>query len=555
MQRLKDAKDRLPKPNMQRIKNAKDNVKNRLPKIRMPRRRRARREAAILLLQRYGFSGRPGENSWPKLDISFDTQEDVSVLSGAKLHCTIVRNNGSPPLEWKVNKRLVDFREDLYDPVRRELGRAKYAFFFTKKRVRFPLSRKNRKLQNIMSCLPWFTLSQTDKDDIASQMAEWCRVLASVVSFQDVQPQVALVVLHFLDTPVSEMLAPGSPFAGSPLQIALHENDLESGTGSWHTAPSGDITNSAFFESFSSRSDIESSSSDEDDVTSWGETDIEVITGPHPSESWPPPKSIQAWAHGDYETMYVRDLDYTKLKKKTPSVAPMYQVAGVHVLKGEQVRNAVKHLQPPPKVMDAKLLVSTGTWTLPLPRVVVWNLQVPYEGFSKDSEGCSIVVWGVVTDETVRLAQDLDNAPPSIRLWASYLKDTQERADASNVSHLVKGIAFSENFKELSLPWMINRLIESYNSKPVLVNAATEKLLDEPQDKLESTPAATPEWVELSTDGRDFTPMSRKICSSMLGKSPQAQCNLGILIQGVENDELPEQLLMCFRMAHLELCQ
>lgn len=562
---------------------------SRIPKICTGKRRRTRKDAAIFLLQRYGFTGKPGQDSWPRLEISFQTHEE----SGARLTCMLT-HAGSPPVEWQVYKRLVDLRTDLHDPVKRELGKAKYAAFF--KQVPFPITSRKKLWKKIMSatvhpftwCIPWFTLAPSKKGDFASQLAEWCKVLASVVSFQDVPPQVALEVLHFLDAPVSFLdILPASPsnvdlltsptsgcFEALGLRSMLRKSmrkmrrknskqgtSVRKGTededdrfdlmsrwsaGSFHTVLSGDST---LFESFSSRSSLSNSTANSAaEVGSWGET--EVIPGPRGAESWPPARTDRSWSSGDFNALPVRDLNYSKLKKKVPSQKPLYDVVGIHILKGEQVSNAVKYLQPPQKVTDSKLLESTGNWNCAVPRVLVWNLQLPYEMWSP-CKGCSMVIWSVATEETVSIAKDLETAPASIKLWASYLKEVEKRPESSNTSHLLKGIAFSENLEDMGLPWMMNRTVKSYNGKPVLVNQETTKILDQcSQDG-----QGMPEWVELSTDGRQFNAVSRKLVSSMLSSSEKARVNGGILIQGQENDELPEQLLMSFRIAHLDLCQ
>eukprot|EP00746_Dinoflagellata_sp_MGD_P050641 gnl/MRDRNA2_/MRDRNA2_226811_c0_seq1.p1 gnl/MRDRNA2_/MRDRNA2_226811_c0~~gnl/MRDRNA2_/MRDRNA2_226811_c0_seq1.p1 ORF type:complete len:344 (+),score=65.44 gnl/MRDRNA2_/MRDRNA2_226811_c0_seq1:45-1034(+) len=316
---------------------------------------------------------------------------------------------------------------------------------------------------------------------------------------------------------------------------------------SFHTARE---SSSTFFESLSEHSFGSSTSSTGSLAKVDGSrTATEIISGPYAAESWPPARTIKAWSHGVFEDLQVRDIDYSKLKKKVPSLAGLYDVVGIHVLRGDRVDHAIKFVQPPNQVCEAQILASTGTWTSPVPRVLVWNLQLPYETWSP-CPGCSMVVWGIATDETLRLAENLETAPASIKLWAEYLKETAKRPESSKTSHILKGIAKSENLQDMALPWILDRTVKSYNGKPVLINEETTKILDSPEHR---NTDCTPEWVELSTDGRLFNTMSRKLVSSVLDKSQQARLNAGILIQGVENSELPEQLLMCFRIAHLEL--
>jgi hypothetical protein len=89
--------------------------------------------------------------------------------------------------------------------------------------------------------------------------------------------------------------------------------------------------------------------------------------------------------------------------------------------------------------------------------------------------------------------------------------------------------------------------VSSYNGKPVLVTKSA---------KLSFYPNQSDcELFEIEYDVRQWSILARKTLHSLRDKFKEARCQLGMVIEGQTDEELPEQLLGCFRLNYLDILE
>lgn len=190
-------------------------------------------------------------------------------------------------------------------------------------------------------------------------------------------------------------------------------------------------------------------------------------------------------------------------------------------------------------------------WTpdCPLPRVICINMMLPYETglnpFKKDP-GCSFIGFFHIKPETIHALRTKDS-PPSIKLLQDFCSGpagqpnsssgdpnrslfsrVQKRKKKDQQAGLFKAIAQCLNPSDVHVPDMFH----TYNGKPVLI-AKCGYIVKDPLG----------EWLEIGVDVRGFNVLARKMLCSFRGVLPRTKIHYGFLVQGVEDDELPEGLL------------
>eukprot|EP00927_Polykrikos_kofoidii_P001223 TRINITY_DN10444_c0_g1_i2.p1 TRINITY_DN10444_c0_g1~~TRINITY_DN10444_c0_g1_i2.p1 ORF type:complete len:154 (-),score=24.44 TRINITY_DN10444_c0_g1_i2:318-779(-) len=95
-------------------------------------------------------------------------------------------------------------------------------------------------------------------------------------------------------------------------------------------------------------------------------------------------------------------------------------------------------------------------------------------------------------------------------------------------SKCAKAVAYCENPENINVPELFNR----YNGKPALITNSGYVIKD-PEG----------EWMEIGVDVRKFNALCRKMLCSFRDRIPLTKIHYGFMIQGVEDEELPEALL------------
>mmetsp|Transcript_108591 Transcript_108591/g.312855 ORF Transcript_108591/g.312855 Transcript_108591/m.312855 type:complete len:453 (+) Transcript_108591:102-1460(+) len=283
------------------------------------------------------------------------------------------------------------------------------------------------------------------------------------------------------------------------------------------------------------------------------------------SPELPPTGQGPYWAKGHGDGFRVRSgPDYRKRGQKTESSGSMYQAISCDAIRGsEKLTDIIMghchgKLPPAPKFPESdKGGGPQPEWTTdcPLPRVICINLMLPYTAgivpMRKDA-GCSFVGFFHITAETVKAALSAE-PPPAVRLFKEFWQgpagapggpaDSPDRSLFARVNPkqkkdqqrgLFKCIAHCLNPQDVKVPEMFH----TYNGKPCLITKCGYIVKD-----------PNLEWMEIGIDVRGFNILARKMLTSFRQLLPRTKIHYGFLIQGVDDEDMPEGIL-CDMFVH-----
>lgn len=267
------------------------------------------------------------------------------------------------------------------------------------------------------------------------------------------------------------------------------------------------------------------------------------------------------WSKGNGLGLKMRSgPDYMRQGNKIESSKSLYEALSVDTIKAStKITSIVGSLVDPsalpePPASHCESDRSGGgspRWTAgcPLPRVICLHCMMPYESGIipwKADPGCSFVVMLHIKPETiqalrsdsldpfVKLFKDFCDGPAGVpggdvldpnRSLAARMQDGKKKDQQSG---LFKIMAYCMNPHDVHVPDMFH----TYNGKPCLITKCGYVVKD---------PAG--EWMEIGFDVRGFNVLARKMLSSFRSMLPKTKIHYGCIIQGTEDDELPEGLL------------
>ena len=258
----------------------------------------------------------------------------------------------------------------------------------------------------------------------------------------------------------------------------------------------------------------------------------------------PRPKGAQHfWSKGAASEFQVRSIGYKSSKSKEGSAPPLYECIGVDLVRSNKLITNVSGSCP---VFQNQSQSSTipAYWTkdpkwspsLGVPRILVINMQLPYSSpslwapQSADSDpGYSIVSYYALSPAFV---DKLDTCP-AIKLLKRLIAEGKSMKETT----ALKAIGLVENLDEIGVP----EIVSGYNGKPVLVTKSAKMH------------AFSPEVFEIEFDVRQWSILARKSLHSLHDKLKEAKCQFGMLIEGKTDEELPEQLLGCYRIHFIDI--
>jgi hypothetical protein len=244
-----------------------------------------------------------------------------------------------------------------------------------------------------------------------------------------------------------------------------------------------------------------------------------------------PPHS---WSRFDHEEFHVRiGPNYSWNKKKAPSARPLYDVFAVDVFSAaKRVDHAASRFAIPEK------WASIDTGHAFVPPVFVVQIQIPADppsffSSADDGPGWSICMFFGITDETLAQLKDISTASPAVRLWAKWcelaVQDKSWRAR-------FKFIPACSNLVELG----VYQSIADYNAKPILIRK-TGTLFRGPPSK-PAEPASHPKYMEFDMHIHKFDTVAKKAIHTMTAMCKDMFMQIGFVIEGRDDDELPEVL-------------
>ena len=234
---------------------------------------------------------------------------------------------------------------------------------------------------------------------------------------------------------------------------------------------------------------------------------------------------------------------YKKTGRKEPSGPALYEVVGaMHLTPGASMATpelgarragrSLTHLAAPggglrlPTAPDASA-------TAPLPPLFVVNFMLPFEapmskGNAANDPGANFVYICRVTEAALeQLRAPPAQRSPALRLLAQYF---ERAARDSAMAARFKLIAKAVNSSELG----IGSFLETYNGKPVLIKNGTIHRGDN--------------YFELDVNVHTWGMLARKTLKKMQPQLKRTRAHVGFVIEGISDDELPEQILACCQL-------
>lgn len=271
--------------------------------------------------------------------------------------------------------------------------------------------------------------------------------------------------------------------------------------------------------------------------------------------------TVNSWCTTDAANFRVRiPPNYKKTKAKGPSEASLFHCAGIDIFYSPNKLNDIggriqlppfnfdEHNPNTPKLSAAEMKEMASCNGVP--SVFIVNFQIPSytpSVFSTpgDGPGYSVVYYFVLKPETRKLLEEQSNS--AVRL----LKRFCEGYKTEGLHGRLKAIPQVVNIDELDLGRVINSALRTYNAKPFLTGPKFHTFHEGEG------------YLEVDVDIHRFCYPARLLSSQFLPYLPQMVIDVGIVIEGVGDEEQPEQMLGCCRLfkidhncAHLtEPCQ
>ena len=160
---------------------------------------------------------------------------------------------------------------------------------------------------------------------------------------------------------------------------------------------------------------------------------------------------------------------------------------------------------------------------------MVVQIQIPVDEPSfmnqvTDGPGWSIMMYFKITEKTLTELKDFDNVSPAVKLWA---RCCSEAIEVDDLRKRFKFIASCSNLIELGVP----QYIADYNAKPILIRR-TGSLYR----------GANNSYMEFDMHIHKFDTTAKKAIYSMTSKAGEMFMQIAFVIEGREDDELPEAI-------------
>eukprot|EP00413_Alexandrium_margalefii_P046532 CAMPEP_0204596446 /NCGR_PEP_ID=MMETSP0661-20131031/53244_1 /ASSEMBLY_ACC=CAM_ASM_000606 /TAXON_ID=109239 /ORGANISM="Alexandrium margalefi, Strain AMGDE01CS-322" /LENGTH=219 /DNA_ID=CAMNT_0051607055 /DNA_START=18 /DNA_END=677 /DNA_ORIENTATION=+ len=189
---------------------------------------------------------------------------------------------------------------------------------------------------------------------------------------------------------------------------------------------------------------------------------------------------------------------------------------------------------PPSPAGAAEWTVAWG-----VPRVLVVNCQLPYKAgrlvgaHPEDDGGLSIASYFVLSRQSSELLSR-GVATPALRLWKRFVEEGVSTKEG--ISLKVAGRV--EDLEKYEVPESFHR----FNNKPVLLTKSATVLTHR-----------LPEVLEIDYDVRSWVFIARSTLANYHHRAREAELEIGYLVEGKADDELPEQILGCFKLNNMDI--
>lgn len=239
----------------------------------------------------------------------------------------------------------------------------------------------------------------------------------------------------------------------------------------------------------------------------------------------PPNVPDHTWCKCDYRQFNVRvGPEYTRFKKKAASGPPLYEAVAVDAFCTKLRMDNVQMKMSLPDIPGG------GSGHPHVPELMIVQIQFPSEppplfGSVEDGPGWAIVMTYRLSKETKEHLKNLATAPPAVKLFAKWC----EKAPTDPAWRgRFKVINSCSNLEELGVP----QFIVSYNAKPVLIRKT-------------GTLFRGKDSLEMDIHVHKFAAVAKRSIHLLSSKCGQMYMQIGFVIEGREDNELPECLFAC----------
>lgn len=278
----------------------------------------------------------------------------------------------------------------------------------------------------------------------------------------------------------------------------------------------------------------------------WAPFSPSLPYGEQPAPAAPAPP-LPYWLECDASIFDVRNIRYKQTREKVPSDFALYDCVGMDMIRDRRRIDSLIDRVPREKLPAAGALPKSPAgapeWTAAwgVPRVVVVNCQLPYKagwlmGAHPEEDGglsvCNYFVLSKGASELLAKGQ----ATPALSLWRRFVEEGVSSKEG--VSFKVAGRV--EDLDGYEVPESFHR----FNNKPVLLTKSS---------RVVST--RLPEVIEIDYDVRSWVYPARTALTSYHHRAAEAELEIGYLVEGKADDELPEQILGCFKLNNMDMTQ
>lgn len=271
----------------------------------------------------------------------------------------------------------------------------------------------------------------------------------------------------------------------------------------------------------------------------FGEHNAAAVAGAAATSSDAPPP---CWGECDASLFDVRNVRYKQTKEKVPSESAMYDCVGMDMIRDKRRIDALVDKFPegaglPASPPDAPEW--TPAWGVP--RVLVVNCQLPYRAgylftsHPQDDGGLSVAAYFVLGRQASELLEH-GTPTPSLRLLQRFV----EGGTTTKEGISFKAVGRVEDLDRYEVPESFHR----FNNKPVLLTKSATVV----QSRL-------PEVLELDYDVRSWVYLARSALATYHPRARDAEFEIGYLVEGKMDGELPEQILGCFKLLGMDITQ
>jgi len=242
------------------------------------------------------------------------------------------------------------------------------------------------------------------------------------------------------------------------------------------------------------------------------------------------------WIDADDSAVKVRaGPNYKSNKKKQATKPSLFRTIGIDVLEWE---HKVDHIANCVELPFDKC-VPKGTVPDPFPRLLIINYQIPKpsHGFSftssSDPKYYSFVMYTTPTQDLIDMLtgkKDEEACVPLLRRWIT------EAPQNVALKERLKLIGTILNPDDCGMPgWT-----QGYNGKPVMIRKSGKIIRGEG-------------YLEIDVDFRMWGFLTRKGINALLPNAvAKMQFVLSLVIQGEEDEELPERTMISGQLAHID---